>query len=276
MTDQGLFIDNLGQLRYHQSPVVSGVQNSWTYLIKNLGWVQILQHPNLVRVNLRKAVCSELAIARLLFWLADQSVRRFQLFIYNDQTDKFECAFFQEAVNLSEVALWFDKAMSDQVSPTRRTCLDLARLRDSTPFGAAVKFWRQNNGQLNVEQVEQLARAMLANRFVVLKQADATSRMILSQVGGGMPSFALKTLRQMVGQPYEDHPDHQYGVACVKAYQQALTQWAPVAEHVDAVVKWPGFGRLRRTYTRLILPIQLHGSEPAVLCSTHPLGGIES
>jgi hypothetical protein len=94
------------------------------------------------------------------------------------------------------------------------------------------------------------------NRYILLHAPSSSSRILIKEVGQGMPACAKHWLSRGIGMRLEDQPDTSYGRLCAKAYREAKDRRQPVLDEIDAVVDWPDFGRQRRRYRRLILPFQ--------------------
>ncbi|MEQ1716132.1 MAG: hypothetical protein ABL907_09140 [Hyphomicrobium sp.] len=123
------------------------------------------------------------------------------------------------------------------------------------PLQKALDYWRNWPTIHNDTAFDRLLCDDLGGRYVVFSRMIGGGALRITRVGAGLPTFAVKTLGLLQGRDTDlIHPDPAYGKACASAYAEALARWEPLIEDVEAKAFWPQFGRLRRRYTRLILP----------------------
>ena len=129
-------------------------------------------------------------------------------------------------------------------------------------------YWQKWSAEHDEVSFDKLLNEELAGRFVIFSAVESGWR--IRRVGAGLPEFARKTLIALKNAGTSViHPDADYRTGCATAYSTALERWEPLAEEVEAKAFWPEFGRLRRRYTRLILPIPTNGRR-CVLSATLP------
>ncbi len=61
---------------------------------------------------------------------------------------------------------------------------------------------------------------------------------------------------------------NEYGWSCALAYERVLHRFSPDLQAVDAFVRWPETGRVRRRYKRLLMPFRTYAGEAHVLSAT--------
>lgn len=95
---------------------------------------------------------------------------------------------------------------------------------------------------------------MVNNKYIVV-QATLENQLILAECGTGRSSITRRWVGQAIGTRPQDVPDFSYGTWAANSYRNAVGAARPILHDVDCILEWPGQGRLRATYERLILPM---------------------
>jgi hypothetical protein len=102
-------------------------------------------------------------------------------------------------------------------------------------------------------------------RFILTEQQGEDGRLKVLAWGKGYRSFNKDWTTNAVGRDFEDQPDASYAKWAAASYKAANAAGAPIVEDVEASTWWPGRGRTRLRYTRLVLPLTLHGRRRVLL-----------
>ncbi|MFM9938097.1 MAG: hypothetical protein ACKVP7_01210 [Hyphomicrobiaceae bacterium] len=90
----------------------------------------------------------------------------------------------------------------------------------------------------------------------------------LDSFGPGFPAYFQSYLdRRKTSEGCGGSPEKFYLRSNALAYQEAEDRFEPCLDDVDALVHWPGHGRIRHRYTRLMLPFRV-GERSWVLSTT--------
>ncbi|MFM9942912.1 MAG: hypothetical protein ACKVP7_25860 [Hyphomicrobiaceae bacterium] len=233
----------------------SDVRETRRFLVKSMGFVEFTIGDRHVRLQLRPSHVSGPTIAGLCFLLGDLPSTRCSAVLHDDKDATSHVILPPSgccAAAVENLVARAREARFEVLSTRRLGPKDLANL---PPLQKALDYWLNWPTNHNDTAFEQLLREDLGGRYVVFNQMIGAGALRISRVGPGLPEFAVKTLGLLKGRDTDlIHPDPAYGKACASAYAEALDRWEPLIEDVEAKAFWPHFGRLRRRYTRLILP----------------------
>lgn len=262
--DQGRVWDSRSaSLRAALETRLSG-QDLADFCVRNLGFVAAKQGDFGDQVWLRPSHVAAVALAAVLSWLADRKSARISVACSGDRR------WLHEIHPSKDIAI---QAIVDLVNSAQEQRQDTVRSRNQAPDGLpassplrpSLDRWLASVGRLGREQPGSVTCHAVDSRYVLLHAPDSSPRIIIKEVGAGMPAGAKHWLSRAVGMRFEDQPDTAYGRLCAEAYRRAKDREQPILEDVDAFVEWPGFGRQRRRYQRLILPFRAKGGDVYLL-----------
>ena len=218
------------------------------YAVVTRGFVEIRPFARGSEVRLNPSKVSQKAMGTLLYWLRD-------------------CA--PGSVVLSTFdAGWKHELIADQ----RQLRDDLMRCADSSPMPAGPFLLRSREpsgtpvGRLipnlraalqdarNVDELRSASRCFLGARFTFFCMPPTGSRLVFAEMGEGYRNPDISWQRMARGLTLEDIGDYYFGRWLAEAHHRVLAANEPIVEDVDALVEWPGRGRVRTRYERLILP----------------------
>jgi hypothetical protein len=225
------------------------------YCVKNLGFVAAKQGDTALQVWLRPSHVAPVALAAVLFWLAEQKSARIGVSCYGDHRWSHEIHPSREMAIQAIVAL-VNSAHAQRQDAVRSRSQEPVTLPTSSPLRPSLEHWLTSFGRLHRGRLESVTCHAAEGRYILLYAPSSSSRIIIKEVGQGMPAGAKHWLSRGIGMRLEDQPDTAYGGLCAKAYRRAKDRRQPILDEIDAIVEWPGFGRQRRRYRRLILPFQ--------------------
>jgi hypothetical protein len=244
-----------GSIVLRQNLFASGTGPGFSeYVIKNLGFIGIRFTERAAHIRLRPTVVSPVAMASLLYCLSDRRPQRALLTTYDDSTDNWAYEILGSPMAILKRLSATAAARPGRTNAVRRQSRDAGRLSGRSPLRGALQCWADHRGHFDRAVLEQVIHRVLKERYILLSAAGQSSDLLIRDVGAGLPEFARTWLSRALGQRVEDQPDYDYGRSCAAAYAEAIARQEPILEDVDAVVSWPGYGRLRRRYTRAILP----------------------
>jgi hypothetical protein len=234
------------------------------FCVKNLGFVAAKQGISGDQIWLRPSHAAPAALAALLYWLADEKSARISVACFGDNR-------WDHAIHASK-----DRAIQaivGVVNSVQAMRQDAVRIRGqepeslhaASPLRPLLERWLASCGRLDREGLETVTRHAVGSRYILLHAPHLSPRIIIKEVGQGMPAGAKHWLLRAVGMRFEDQPDTAYGRRCAEAYRRARDRDQPILDDIDAFVEWPGFGRQRRRYHRLILPFRAKGGDVFLL-----------
>lgn len=238
--------------------------------IRNIGYVQVNRLPTgRAVVKLRGRTVSPLALSNTSYWIHDHCPNRIMGEIFDEASRQFQLQVLGDKSTATQ-RLWGMCAKADSSAPWRvaRAPCSLEALAPDSPLLVAISFWQEKARTFSLEPVRALLAREIGGRYMIVRVDPRTDELVIVEVGDGLPEFARSSLARCVGLRAQDQPDYDYGRSCAQAYREALARGEPVLEDVDAVVAWPGFGRMRRRYKRLMLPFTAGNGDRWLLTTT--------
>jgi hypothetical protein len=236
------------------------------YTIKNIGFVELSRSAHGVSVRLRPAVVSPLAYAQLMFELADVNAERVLLSYFDTGAWRHEIIPTRERAfeRITQLAAPHLAAHDDNVR-----CRDLDPSLLSLPdmFRRAISYWRWTGGSWRTVKDIGTVCDVVLQRFVLF-ECSGEKGFVFRDFGRQLPPCATAWLARGIGMQVEEQPDAAYGRSCARSYAEAMRSFEPKVDEVDAWVSWPGYGRTRRRYRRLMLPFQQSDDRFGLLSAT--------
>lgn len=240
------------------------------FSIRNTGYIQVTRLPTgRAIVKLRGKTASPLALSNTSYWLHDYGPNRIMGNVFDESARTFRMRVLGDKTTATQ-RLWAMCAKAESTVPWQvaRAPRSLDALAPDSPLRVAVSFWQEKARTFSLEPVRSLLAREIGGRYMIVRLDSATDELVIVEVGDGLPEFARQSLARCVGLRAQDQPDYDYGRSCAQAYREALARGEPVLEDVDAVVAWPGFGRMRRRYKRLMLPFTAGNGDRWLLTTT--------
>ena len=204
------------------------------YVVRNLGFVTATEGDSSVRLRLRPAVVSPIALSALLYWLHDRPIERVMLSFLDGTWSHELVRSCEEAMRRLMERVGFDAADREGDFLNKEQSLD--NLPAESPFRAILQAWSDCGGTYDAERIRPVMQKALNGRFVLF-EAQPGSAVRLRQGGGegfrpGWRILAYPHKRLRV----EDQPDYAYGKWVAQLYRERLKTRNPVLDNVDAVV----------------------------------------
>ena len=222
------------------------------YAIRNLGFIAANVINESVRIRLRPAVVSQVALSALLYWLHDQPFHRVLLsFLDHDWSHELVRS-RQDAAGrlLGRVKMNLEDRRGDFLNKER----PLQALAQASPLRALLNAWSDCNGKYDRERLATLLDTAVNGRFVLVEANKASPSLYIKDVGSGFTAVGKYWLSRSIGLRVEDQPDYAYGKWIAEHYRHVLATGEPSLEEVDAVITWPENPRRSYRYRRLVVP----------------------
>jgi hypothetical protein len=237
------------------------------YYLINCGFAAIGMSRNGVLVRLRPAAVSDAALVSVLFRLADAGHRSIAVELFDEKS--WTCAIVGSdgeaaASRLADVIACRLPAAHQAVL---RRPLHLAAIPPDCPLLYAIRTWEEI-GCGAMPDLGPLLHNALHGRYAWVERETQRSPLVLTEIGHGFPDSMKAFLEASLGRRIDGQPDPMYARYCRDAYGTAADTGRPLLEAVDALLMLPGYGRVRRTYRRLILPFQPSVGRLRLLCAS--------
>ena len=224
------------------------------YVVRNLGFIAITENSGSLRLQLRPAVVSQMALTGLLYWMHDRAVDRVLLSCLDGEWSHELVASREEAVRrlLARVRVNLEDREGDFLNQPQ----PLHHLQRSSPLRGLLEAWAECDGKYDRERLHPVIQKAVNGRFVLVEASRNSPSLFIKDVGGGLGDFGKYWLSRSIGLRVEDQPDYAYGKWVAGPYRQVLSTGEPSLEDVDAVITWPQQPRISYRYRRLVLPFE--------------------
>ena len=122
------------------------------------------------------------------------------------------------------------------------------------PLSSILQFALSRRMRFDDRMLKVLTSTLADDRYTLIEPAQGSGELIVRE-WSGFPVYGRFWNGQSRGLRFEDQPDTLYGQSSALAFREAYISQAPVLECVEATIWRPTFGDVRRSFTRLILPI---------------------
>lgn len=230
-------------------------------LIRSMGFVGVQDGTNFVRVRVRLQVVSQIALASVLYWLADNRPKSVVL-EFVGEPEPVELFTSPEAAMarlgaVTSLERFLPRFASQAVDPNQ--------LAPSSPLAELMRAW-QDSGRTDPQVLVRVATRRLNKRFMIIKALDQ-GPLVFEALGRGLHIPDPRWLDQAVGRRFEDQPDRSYWAWAEKCHRTALDSPRPTVNDIDAEIYWPGSGWVRRIYRRMLLPCVTRGGDRLMFCA---------
>ena len=241
-----------------------------TDLIRSMGFVGVQDGAKFVRVRVRLQVVSQVALASVLYWLADNRPKSVVLEFVGGPEPLELFTSPEAAMTRLSVVTSFERFLPRFASQP----VDPGQLPPSSPLAELVRVWHEG-GRTDPEMLVRMATRRLRQRFMIIK-ALHQGPLVFETLGRGLHVPDPRWLEQAVGRRLEDQPDRSYWAWAEKCHRKALASPRPTVNDIDAEIYWPGTGWVRRIYRRMLLPCVTRGGDRLMFCANSTESNIPS
>jgi hypothetical protein len=272
---QTFLFDDKGQTWDAASPLLAEELSSWLsgdellkYVVRNLGFIAVnASGGGSVRLRLRPAVASPLALSSVLYWLYDQTIERVLISTLDREWSHELVRSREEAIRrlLACVTARPEERRDDFL----KEVLPLQALPAVSPLRALLNAWSDCGGKYDRERLDPLLEKALGRRFVLVEgTADAPS-LYFKDVGPGLTTLADFWRSHSTTLRVEDQPDYAYGKWVSGIYREVMASGQPSLEEIDAIINWPEdpYRKVYR-YRRLVVPFRGERNSSLVLSAS--------
>jgi len=236
------------------------------YVVRNLGFIAVTESIGSLRLQLRPAVVSQMALSGLIYWMHDRAVERVLISCLDCEWSHELVASREEAVRRLLVRAKFTAAdrEGDFLSKTRT----LDELPRASPLWAMLAAWSECSGKYDRERLQRLLDEALHGRYMLVEPMAHSAGLLVKEIGTGFNNLTVRWLSRIRGLRVEDQPDYAYGKWVTTLYRKVVNTRAPSLEDIDAVITWPQQPRISYRYRRLVLPFEPVGDSTLLLSAT--------
>lgn len=237
-----------------------------SYAVRNLGFIAANLGGGSLRLRLRPAVASHMALGALLYWMYDSEIERVLVSVLNGEWSHELMRSREEAARrLLELTRRDSEDRRDDFLNKPRPLQDLP---STSPFRALLNAWAECGGVYEPQRLLPLLQNTTNGRFFLVEAQACAPSILIRDIGKGFGNDAGYWLGRTVGHRIEDQPDYAYGKWLAKVYSKVLTTRAPSLDDVDAVITWPQQPRISYRYRRLVVPFESRRDSTLLLSAT--------
>jgi hypothetical protein len=238
------------------------------YAVKKLGFVRVETRQKAAIVQLHPARVAPQAFTHLMDWLVSKELDR--VLFCNCSEEGGSTLFGDKNEAFRQIASIVSSSARDGsgVGDILLRPFEANELSATDPMRQMIDVWQANSGRWNKAALIPVIRQFLSDRYIIFEHSD-TGDFIFRDFGESLPRFAAAWIKEQgTGRAVQHQPDREYGWSCALAYESVLHRFSPDLQDVDAFVRWPGAGRVRRRYKRLLLPFWAKTGHAYVLSAT--------
>jgi hypothetical protein len=235
-----------------------------SYAVRNLGFIAASEQNGSLRLSLRPAIVSPMALSGLLYWIFDRTIER-ALISFLDKEWSHELLRTKDEV-VHRLLARTRREEEDRRGDFLQRQKPLHDLPRTSPLRAVLDAWSACNGHYDPERLYPMLQKAINGRFFLVEAFSTKPSLVVREVGEGYTGNALYWLSRSKGLRVEDQPDHAYGKWVTTHYREVVNARAPSLQDVDAVITWPQQPRIGYRYRRLVVPFET-GSDSTLLLS---------
>ena len=277
----GILVDASGELWPDTSPALQSslgaklpAQEFAKFCVVNLGFAHISRTRNGLVLSWRPTTLTGTTFAGLMIALTDESQARVSIATLTDDWAYELCPSLETArKRLIQV---FNTATCEKEGHYQARRRRVESLRSGDQLVRLLNALRNGGDQVSPMTFWSVLGEFAEGRYVLVKPVGGTSSLPVVTWGGGYRRYTPDWALRRAGQAFEEQPDRFYAKSASAGYREAFHRGETVVEDVSTSTWWPGRGRTRFTYTRLLLPLNIAGKGTYVLSSSQDITLVES
>ncbi|HKF72621.1 MAG TPA: hypothetical protein VKB68_12780 [Stellaceae bacterium] len=265
----GILIDDCGEVWSDSSPELArhlGYRepdfDAPGYAVRNLGFINVRQHEEGVRVSLRSGTFSLLTLAAALYELIDRRPRRIVLAVFWGQDWSYEMftsigSFAERAEDLAsgEPAAGRPRWLAAE---RKLEALKLPAFEKTRPL---VALWTASRGRLSDDLTRALRACDLIDRAVLVRQIGGTSRLVYEHFGSAIKAMRPCETFALIGRDVDDIADRAYGGWVAGSYASMLRKRRLRLDSIRATLRTSEDCTVKVRYDRLLMPWRRAGND---------------
>ncbi len=266
-----LVIDDLGEERPWPSPRILGQLHCTgadfdplDYIVRNLGYVLIVERPDFVRVRLRPMLVSSRTVAALYYRLAECRPRRTAISwmgeTWHDEVCGDSRTLFRRLTEILHGSM--RSAPPEPFIATPRS-METVLAPGGHPFAPLLRGWLK--GSWHDDILAAVRAHGLWDRAMVAERDGDTGQFIFRHSGGSLLLYGSSWAEKAVGRRLADQPDPVYGKWIADGCAAVDEKKSARCELVHAAITRPDGEVQRWRYERLMLPCRTADGRHLVL-----------
>ena len=239
------------------------------YVVRNLGFISISRRSrDRMTVRLRPSLVSQNALDACLKILMNQDFSQGEIQRFED--DWVSEIWPNDPALLHRLVDLCEKAHRTHEPRFGAKPLDINTIGNdnSNPLKPLFQKWRVSSSIFDDTTLPFLINYGLDFRLSVVTAPRIGEPLRFQFFGEGFKFYDDRQKMQVIGAPFEDQPDTEYGIWLAKQYNAVVESGRPALDYVTAQIKADsGLGR-RSRYERLLLPWRTNDNKVIVTCAS--------
>jgi hypothetical protein len=244
------------------------------FSVTNLGFAHIGRARNGLALAWRPTTLTGTTFAGLMIALSDEQPARVSIATLTEDWS-FELVPSIESARRRLIEV-FNTATCEQEGHYLARRRRLESLRSDDHLSRLLNALQNAGDEISSRVVWSVLEKLGKGRFVLVKPDQGKPSLPVITWGVGYKRFTPDWALRRAGQAFEEQPDRAYARYASAGYREAFHRGETVLEDVTTSTWWPGRGRTRFTYTRLLLPLNIEGKGICVLSSSQDITLVES
>lgn len=232
----------------------SGTSRPWAFSTHCFLWCLSGGH---IAISFRPSFVTPLARGRLMSWLRGDSPIRIHLAYWMAGIWHHEIV-GNAAIAVQRVDALIGGYCREDQGAVRQRRMSERDIERNTRFKDAVGFWRQHRQTFDMAEHYRLLSTLTSHRCTLLEVASNGDYSPVRVATAIAPSMK-KWLDANPDAPLSAFPDREFSRHAARCYDTARESMCPFGDEVDLLLTWPGDGRKRYSYHRLVLPLEGQG-----------------
>lgn len=224
------------------------------YIVRNMGYVLIIDSPQFVRLRLRPLLVSSRTVAALFYYLAERRPRRAAISWFDEARHDEVCGDPKDLFRrLTDILHASTRAAAAEPFMATRRSMDAILSPAGHPFEPLLRGWLKGAR----EDLLEIARTCgLWDRAMIAERDPGRGDFVFRHSGGAIQLYGAAWGEKAVGRRISEQPDAAYGEWIERGCGAVDDARSARVELVHAAVTSPE-GELRRwRYERLMLPFE--------------------
>ena len=185
-------------------------------------------------------------------WLRKSKVERAVLTVFDT---KWHDELIQTSKATARLEDIVQGAQATRLNDLLTAPLPVASLNGRQPLSDVVQSWPHLVNAYDTDTLVSLLRSAFDQRYVIVRKPANQGRMEFQEFGEKMFPGYDPWRSCAVGAPIQEQPDRTYGRWSADIYSTAVGGSQPQLAAVDAILRCPIKGRVRKRYQRVIFPL---------------------
>ncbi|MFV0295053.1 MAG: hypothetical protein ACK5JT_02915 [Hyphomicrobiaceae bacterium] len=222
------------------------------YAVRNLGFIALNIYGRSCQLRFRPQHLTVQTVTSLLEWMIKSSFERLVFTTFDgDWSDKL----LLPGAAVSRLEQLLEQSRGGGPVDILSRVAGCEELKGRSELYDILVAWPHLVGTYDARTLIGLLNSVLNGRAAVVAKSADFKGIQIHELGGDLYREFDAWRTSAIGAPVEEQPIREMGQWVAKPYYSVLETQQSHLESVDAIVEHPAYGRIRRRFRRLILPL---------------------